>query len=373
MSTLLRRVKSTITSFDPSQNNQPQRALDAVDQPGKPAKRHRLRKHHDSNPNLLDLGPNKRNFTFRQTQHPPEHGTLAEFRRRLARKASTFSLRTRHRQGEREQDELVKEEERFRESVLVGSEKGSPTSKSQEQPDSAPRETRLPGEEKACRPAGDGPDEQPYTRESSVTTVAPCDPASTLSVKEHPSLFKADSHSTHDISTASHNLLRKTQSTYITKYVAGGKIAVKKMASDQAPPPVPYTRLKEITENACEAALSGATSYSHSETEGWNTMIINSILGALVEETTVKPAPGSSTTSQPQYKYVVNSTIIQHAAPSPASTGDDTKKTSGRRGMHAASGAYWNNEKDGMWSFKYPGADSKGLDVVVGIIWVWVG
>lgn len=46
---------------------------------------------------------------------------------------------------------------------------------------------------------------------------------------------------------------------------------------------------------------------------------------------------------------------------------------SGRRGMHAASGAYWNNEKDGMWSFKYPGADSKGLDVVVGIIWVWVG
>lgn len=41
--------------------------------------------------------------------------------------------------------------------------------------------------------------------------------------------------------------------------------------------------------------------------------------------------------------------------------------------MHSAAGAYWNNEKDGMWSFKYDAGDSKGLDVVVGIVWVWVG
>jgi dynein light chain Tctex-type 1 len=45
----------------------------------------------------------------------------------------------------------------------------------------------------------------------------------------------------------------------------------------------------------------------------------------------------------------------------------------GRRGMHSAAGAYWNNEKDGMWSFKYDAGDTKGLDVVVGIVWVWVG
>jgi dynein light chain Tctex-type 1 len=76
----------------------------------------------------------------------------------------------------------------------------------------------------------------------------------------------------------------------------------------------------------------------------------------LVKETTTESA-------QPQYKYIVNSTIIQHAA------GVD----GGRRGMHAASGAYWNNEKDGMWSFKYEAAEGKGLDVVVGIIWVWIG
>jgi hypothetical protein len=92
-----------------------------------------------------------------------------------------------------------------------------------------------------------------------------------------------------------------------------------------------------------------------------------------VEETSLKPEAGSSMTGQPQFKYVVNSTIIQHAASSSSAFGDDSTKKSGRRGMHAASGAYWNNDKDGMWSFKYPGADSKGLDVVVGIIWIWVG
>ena len=91
-----------------------------------------------------------------------------------------------------------------------------------------------------------------------------------------------------------------------------------------------------------------------------------------MEETAQKPPAGSTSPVQPQFKYVVNSTIIQHATASSSTADDDVKKTSGRRGMHAASGAYWNNEKDGMWSFKYPGADSKGLDVVVGIIWVWV-
>ena len=126
-------------------------------------------------------------------------------------------------------------------------------------------------------------------------------------------------------------------------------------------------------QQACETALSGVTSYVHTDTEKWNTTIINSILGALVQETTQQPAAGSSAPAQPQFKYVVNSTIIQHAASSSSPFADEPKKPSGRRGMHAASGAYWNNERDGMWSFKYPGADSKGLDVVVGIIWVWVG
>ena len=33
----------------------------------------------------------------------------------------------------------------------------------------------------------------------------------------------------------------------------------------------------------------------------------------------------------------------------------------GRRGMHSACGAYWNNERDGMWSFKYETKGSPSL------------
>ena len=45
------------------------------------------------------------------------------------------------------------------------------------------------------------------------------------------------------------------------------------------------------------------------------------------------------------------------------------ESTVGRRGMHSATGAYWNNEKDGMWSYKYEG-EAKGLDVVVSVVWI---
>jgi hypothetical protein len=44
----------------------------------------------------------------------------------------------------------------------------------------------------------------------------------------------------------------------------------------------------------------------------------------------------------------------------------------GRRGMHSATGAYWNNEKDGMWSFKYEEAAGKGMDVVISVTWIAV-
>jgi len=40
--------------------------------------------------------------------------------------------------------------------------------------------------------------------------------------------------------------------------------------------------------------------------------------------------------------------------------------------MHTAAGAYWNNEKDGMWSFKHEGAESKGMDVVISVMWIAV-
>ena len=84
---------------------------------------------------------------------------------------------------------------------------------------------------------------------------------------------------------------------------------------------------------------------------------------------------------QPLYKFAVTSTIIQHTTP-PSSAVNDVSSNDvsqdvtggesavGRRGMHSASGAYWNNEKDGMWNFKYEKAESKGFDIVLSILWI---
>lgn len=95
----------------------------------------------------------------------------------------------------------------------------------------------------------------------------------------------------------------------------------------------------------------------------------------------------------------MNSTIIQHLVPTSAlnrakatqesstdktedtgatistsdkteATGTDGKPHVGRRGMHSATGAYWNEKTDGMWSFKYEGGENKGLDVVISVIWI---
>lgn len=126
-------------------------------------------------------------------------------------------------------------------------------------------------------------------------------------------------------------------------------------------PPVADTRLRQIATDACDSALSNAESYNHTLVADWNSTIINTILKSLISETSSGP------TSQPSFKYAVNSTIIQHLSPVP---GSSEPGPVGRRGMHSAVGAYWNNEKDGMWSFKYEGGDKKGMDIVISVMWV---
>ncbi|RFU29683.1 hypothetical protein B7463_g6671, partial [Scytalidium lignicola] len=108
---------------------------------------------------------------------------------------------------------------------------------------------------------------------------------------------------------------------------------------------------------ACQSALGNAEYYEHSKTEGWNSAIINSILRALISESS---PPGGT----PNYKFAVNSTIIQHLVPtsslskpkpvnssSEGGSATETTPHAGRRGMHSASGCYWNEKTDGMWSF----------------------
>lgn len=44
--------------------------------------------------------------------------------------------------------------------------------------------------------------------------------------------------------------------------------------------------------------------------------------------------------------------------------------SNGRRGMHSATGAFWNNATDGMWTYKWQGAEAKGCDTVITIVFV---
>ncbi|KAF2100497.1 dynein light chain, cytosolic [Rhizodiscina lignyota] len=134
-------------------------------------------------------------------------------------------------------------------------------------------------------------------------------------------------------------------------------------------PPLSETRLRQIATDACESTLGSQSEYVHSSTPSWNSSIINKILEALISET----APARKD-QPPAWKFCVNSTIIQHPEAVRAGEEDDEDekegKGRGKRGMHAASGAYWNNEKDGMWNFKFQGEEQLGMDVVVTIMWI---
>jgi hypothetical protein len=93
----------------------------------------------------------------------------------------------------------------------------------------------------------------------------------------------------------------------------------------------------------------------------------------------------AKTGETPSYKFVVNSTIVQHVVPNsqvhrstgagspdgPAAAAGEKKSQAGRRGMYSSTAGYWNEKTDGMWSFKYQG-EHLGLDVVLMVVWVHV-
>ncbi|KAF1986677.1 hypothetical protein K402DRAFT_332101 [Aulographum hederae CBS 113979] len=142
--------------------------------------------------------------------------------------------------------------------------------------------------------------------------------------------------------------------------------------------PIPTEKLKEITDEACNSIFSSTDQYVHASAEEWNSTIIKTILGSLLKLTS-SPSTSDSKAQQ-SHKYMVTSTILQHTAPVSTSSPDPPSNpekpadsgAAGRRGMHAAAGAFWDAEKDGMWSYKYAAADAKGMDAVICIMWVCV-
>ncbi|KAK3906742.1 dynein light chain Tctex-type [Staphylotrichum tortipilum] len=140
--------------------------------------------------------------------------------------------------------------------------------------------------------------------------------------------------------------------------------------------PIALKRLEQIATDVCNSVLESVEFYEHPKTAQWNETIINKMLKAVMAEATPEGA------SAPAYKFAINSTIVQHVVPtsqlnkpaSPSSAdseGASKKGQAGRRGMHSATGGYWNEKTDGMWSFKWDG-EGKGLDVVIMLIWIAV-
>ena len=113
--------------------------------------------------------------------------------------------------------------------------------------------------------------------------------------------------------------------------------------------------------------------YNHARTSEQNTKIINGLLQRILSETSPSPSSSSSTGDKKEgggegYKWLVQSTIIQQGGEAEGEV---------KRGMHSASGAYWNNERDGMWSCKWEGEEDgigkgRGFDVVVSVVWISV-
>ncbi|KAM0333221.1 hypothetical protein ACHAQA_001881 [Verticillium albo-atrum] len=150
--------------------------------------------------------------------------------------------------------------------------------------------------------------------------------------------------------------------------------------------PIPFTRLKQIATDACQSAIGSVEFYDHALTAEWNSSIISSVLKAVISEST--PAGAAA----PSFKFACNSTVVQHLVPTSslnkskgteasseephiststeAPTATDGKPHVGRRGMHSSTGAFWDEKKDGMWSYKYDGGEGKGMDVVIMLIWI---
>ncbi|KAK4100043.1 hypothetical protein N658DRAFT_452012 [Parathielavia hyrcaniae] len=138
--------------------------------------------------------------------------------------------------------------------------------------------------------------------------------------------------------------------------------------------PIALKRLEQIATDVCNSVFESAEYYEHPKTAQWNETIINKMLKAVMSEATPQGA------SVPAYKFAINSTIVQHVVPTsqlnkptspPVEEGTAKKGQAGRRGMHSATGGYWNEKTDGMWSFKWDG-ETKGLDVVLMVIWISV-
>lgn len=139
--------------------------------------------------------------------------------------------------------------------------------------------------------------------------------------------------------------------------------------------------------------MKDSKGYDHDNVGTWNSQIIVSdpilqklaanshpncepqdqYLQILTQNTVLKALISASTPTEaskpPPYRFTVNSTIVQQGVIDESVAADGALSNAGKRGMHSASGAFWDVNRDGMWTFKYTGAEERGMDIVVCVTW----
>ncbi|EEQ35709.1 conserved hypothetical protein [Microsporum canis CBS 113480] len=153
--------------------------------------------------------------------------------------------------------------------------------------------------------------------------------------------------------------------------------------------PIPVEQLTKFATEACDTTLEGVEQYDHEKVSEWSSAAalhtlpqhqgqgLTSIAAAQkqVLQSLIAAIPSDENDnedskpdhSKPTYRFNVTCTIIQQGFSS--KEGSTTVEAAGRRGMHCASGAYWDTKHDGMWTYKHPAGEEKGMDLVLNIVW----
>ncbi|KAK9447522.1 Tctex-1 [Limtongia smithiae] len=110
--------------------------------------------------------------------------------------------------------------------------------------------------------------------------------------------------------------------------------------------PVPHDKLTSMCAKAIDDVITPNETFDNAKMSNWNEQIIHSILESLVSACST-------------HKFVIYCTVIERE-------GDDNL-----RQLRSTSGAYWNNETDGQWSYNWVGGrNGTSMDVVVNIVWI---
>lgn len=214
---------------------------------------------------LLYNPPTRTRVTNSDHPHP-----LSQFRRRLVHKASTFSLRGKRWTHDRDQtsastfsaQEAAKEEERIKESTLFDREEATAVEGTYQRLHSIPSATvaatiaqdqaiidqRLrerDWERKQTTREALHKHQRNSTNTSSISTIRPATTTATSQTEDEAGKARQEESPQGRLSGAHRDNIS----------IGEGKPSIKVMASELSAPPVPYTRLKEITESVSRSSL----------------------------------------------------------------------------------------------------------------------